>query len=145
MSLEVPVVPEHVSVLLATEGWQEVTIYLSATSRTHGGPETLLEFLNHERPFLPAHLAKTGKAGLLGHGSIVALRAKSGAPEDEAIDLVKVTIEGGQVFEGVLAHPRSETHPRVSDALNQGGAYFALSVGDSVLFINKNRVLEVTF
>ena len=78
--IRVPTVPVEAVILLADGARQEVCVFLANASPFHEGPETLDEFLNSARPFLPARAAD-GRAHLIGtHG--ICLLYTSPSPRD---------------------------------------------------------------
>jgi hypothetical protein len=108
--------PVDARITLAEGKVEEGTLFLGSRSSSHSGPETLDEFLNHPRSFLPVRSKKTGQSYLLNRESIQRVEVDASAPIlfriDEKVatnvDLVRLELTDGSVLEGTL---RSAQHP----------------------------------
>ena len=126
---QVPTLPVLCDVELETGRTASVTVFLSITSATHAGPETLDEFLNAPRRLLPVVYPASEKHELLSRAAIVSVRVTSeispsaevAAPLD--VDMVHAELSSGRVIDGVIKHAR-ET--RLSDFFNAAPDFFVL-------------------
>jgi len=148
--IRVPTVPVEVGFLLCDGARLSATIHLSSTSPFHDGAETLDEFFNAGRRFLPVH-GRDGRPMLVGRGAIVTATAPPSAPllsrlpgrVPGAIYFVKIYLETGDAVEGtVLASLPSESS-RVSDAFNQEEEFVPLEGEESVVFVRKDRIARI--
>ena len=148
--IRVPTVPVAVEFLLSDGARLAATIHLSSTSPFHDGAETLDEFFNARRRFLPVHAAD-GSAVLVGRRAIVTVSAPPSAPlvsrlpgrVPVAIYFLKFHLENGEVAEGTLLASLPPASSRVSDALNQEDEFVPIETADSVVFVRKDRVARV--
>jgi len=150
--IRVPTVPVLVDFALSDGASLSATIHLSNNSSFHDGSETLDEFFNAERLFLPVH-ETGGRPMLVGRRAIVAAMAPPEAPllsrlpgrVPENIYFVKVHLETGGVVEGTLLANLPSEHSRVSDAFNQGEEFVPIEGPDFVALVCKNRVTRIEF
>ena len=72
-----PTRPVRVTLLLAgsTCDEDEVVLYLAGDAETHTGAETLEEFLNHPRRFVPARSVPAGRNHIVRREAIVMVSA----------------------------------------------------------------------
>jgi len=147
--VRVPTVPVDVELLLADGATIRATIHLSSASSFHDGSETLDEFFNASRRFLPVRGAD-GKTQLVGRGTIVSATAPASAPllsrlpgrVPEAIFFLKLHLETGAVLEGTLLASLPTVMSRVSDAFNQPEEFLPIESADSVAFVRKDRIVR---
>jgi hypothetical protein len=148
--IRVPTVPVEVEFTLSDGETLPATIHLANDSSFHEGSETLDEFFNADRLFLPVHGAG-GKPMLVGRRAIVAAKAPPAAPllsrlpgrVPEAIYFLKVHLETGGVLEGTLLTNLRMGHSRVSDAFNEADEFVPIEGSDFVAFVCKNRVTRI--
>ena len=147
--IRVPTVPVQVDLLLADGGTLGVTIHLSSSSPFHEGSETLDEFFNAPRSFLPVRDSR-GLTQLVGRRAIVTATAPASAPllsrlpgrVPEAIFFLKLHLETGTVIEGTLLTSLPTATSRVSDAFNQAEEFLPVEIADAVAFVRKDRVVR---
>ena len=147
--VRVPTVPVDVEFLLADGATLRATIHLSSMSPFHDGSETLDEFFNAHRRFLPVHDAG-GKPQLVGRGAIVSATASVSAPllsrlpgrVPEAIFFLKLHLDTGTVIEGTLLANLPSASSRLSDAFNQAEEFLTVESSDSVAFVRKDRIVR---
>jgi hypothetical protein len=150
--IRVPTVPVEIEFLLSDGASFRATIHLSSLSPFHDGSETLDEFFNAPRLFLPVHGAD-GKPILIGRRAIVTAKAPSSSPLQsrlpdrvpEAIYFLKVYLETGGVIEGTLMANLPTVSSRVSDAFNQAEEFVPMEGADFVVFVCKDRVTRIQF
>lgn len=148
------VVPKDpIEVVLVYEGGRReaVTIFLDLTTRAHEGPETIEDFLNAPRRFLPVRHG--ADAALVSRVAIAMVRvppevqgvARREVEGVSAVDMVRVLVLGGGEVSGVLAHVNVDGRARPSDHLNGPDDFFAIEDDVGVVFVNKRHVAAVLF
>ena len=126
----------------------EVTLYLSTISKTHAGPETVEEALNHDRDFLPVRTREAEQTFLVRRSAIRTVTIGDDEhdvlPHEESlasVDLVRLELDGGEIVEGTLATVLPPERPRLSDFFNDSKATFVpLAVDEGVTYVNRNFV-----
>ena len=116
----------------------------------HDGSETLDEFFNAPRLFLPVH-GEDGRPALVGRQAIVAAKAPRSAPlisrlpgrVPEAIYFLKLHLETGQILEGTLLASLPSVSSRVSDAFNQSEEFVPIEGAEWVAFARKERITRI--
>jgi hypothetical protein len=149
--IRVPTVPVAVEFLLSDGARISATIHLSSTSPFHDGAETLDEFFNAPRLFLPVRSG--GSTILVGRAAIVTVSAPPSAPlvsrlpgrVPGAIYFVRLHLENGDVAEGTLLATLRTESSRVSDAFNQGEEFVPIEVPEFVVFVRKDRIARIEF
>jgi|HubBroStandDraft_1064217.scaffolds.fasta_scaffold348440_1 hypothetical protein len=141
----VPTLPVPVELGLATGRTVRGTVSLSITSPMRSDPETLDEFLNTKRWFIPLQDEARQNGNLVARDAIAVVRLVSEiAPRSvdiaPAIDLIHVELSTGQVVDGALQHGQRE---RLSDFFNAVPDFFALDDGDGVVYVNKLHVIAI--
>lgn len=148
--LQVPTLPQPVTLLLASGDEEEVTIFLAEAVAKHGGCETLDDFLNGDRRFFPVR-RKSGHHALIRRRSVVSVRVDADAPvvsrrESEtmpAIDLIRVRLDNGTEVDGVLLHDDQIGRERLSDYFNGPEDFFPVEVARGVVYVNKHHVVSL--
>ena len=147
--IRVPTVPVEVDLLLSDGVGARVTIHLSSSSPFHDGSETLDEFFNAPRGFLPVR-DSGGRTQLVGRHAIVSATAPASAPllsrlpgrVPEAIFFLKVHLETGVVLEGTLLANLPTATSRISDVFNMTEEFLPLESSDLVTFVRKDRIVR---
>src|SRR5690349_15309960 len=147
--MRVPIAPIEVEFTVSDGSVFEGTIFLSLNSPLHDGPETLDEFFNSPRSFLPVR-AKTGFL-LLGADSILMARADAGTPllsrlpgrAVGSVFLVRLRLENGAEVEGTLASNLPPELSRASDAFNHSETFLPIETSEAVFLVRKDRVTRV--
>ena len=150
--IRVPTVTVSVEFLLSDGERLAGMIHLSSASRFHEGAETLDEFFNARRPFLPVFRAD-GKTVLVGRRAIVTVSAPPSSPlvsrlpgrVPGAVHILRVHLENGDVAEGMLLATLPTQSSRVSDALNQEEEFVPIELTESVMFVRKDRIARIEF
>lgn len=162
MSLAVPKRKVRVEATLQDGPELHGDLFLDVTAANHTGPQSLSEYLAQPESFVPLRLetvagAASGEVVFLAKSSIARFRVKdddeSGPlpwdempllpdDEDDAPHEVRVRIEmrGGQVVEGEMVGALPPERRRLTDYLNQPGAFLALREGDHIHIVNKSFV-----
>jgi hypothetical protein len=146
----IPTQPVRVRLVLeggkAAAAGEEVILYLPGNAATHAGAETLEEFLNRPRRFVPAKSVPSGRNRLVSRAAIVKIVAGGEAAHGAVtpcVDLVRVNLADGSFVEGLLLSETAPEHPRLSDFFNQPESFFAVRTEDGVVYVNKQHVVEV--
>jgi hypothetical protein len=142
---QVPTLPVLVEIDLVTGRTARVTLFLSITSETREGPETLDEFLNTPRRLLP--VANGEKRELVSRDAIVSARVMSDiSPSSEAavapaVDMVRAELSNGKFVDGAIKH---EKESRMSDFFNAAPDFFAVEDTGGIVYVNKRHVVSIT-
>ena len=147
----IPMVPVPAEILLLGRAPIAVTLHLATLSGTHPGGETVDEFLNSERRFIPAHDREDGRVVLLNRDAIVWVRVRADAPMEfgreehvaAMMDLVRVELEEGSSVEGTLRDVSAAPDARLSDVFNHPAQFFPLEAEERITYVNKLRVAAV--
>lgn len=147
----VPTYPVEARLVLLGGREEEVILYLGTAAETHPGPESLDEFLNHPRQFLPVKSRPSGKCLLVRRESIQRVEVGEGAPilcrmqPDLAsfVDLVHIEMLDSAVLAGTLAFVLPPENTRTSDYFNLQEGFFPLELEERVAYVNKRHVLIV--
>jgi len=147
--IRVPTVPVEVDLLMADGAAAHVTIHLSSSSPFHEGSETLDEFFNAPRGFLPVR-DPSGRTQLVGRRAIVSATASASAPllsrlpgrVPEAIFFLKLHLETGAMIEGTLLASLPKATSRISDAFNMPEEFLPIESEDTVAFVRKDRIVR---
>jgi len=147
--IRVPTVPVDVDLLLSDGTAARVTIHLSSSSPFHDGSETLDEFFDAPRGFLPVR-DSDGRTQLIGRHAIVTATAPASAPllsrlpgrVLDTIFFLKLHLDTGEVLEGTLVANLPTAAARVSDAFNMVEEFLPLESSDTVTFVRKDRIVR---
>ncbi len=147
--IRVPILPLEVDFTVSDGSRLEGTVFLAPNSPRHDGPETLDEFLNAARSFLPVRSG--GSFLLLGSDSILVAKASPEAPLLSRLPghvianvyVVRVYLENGACVEGALSSNLPAGSSRVSDAFNQAGRFVPIESSDAVYLVRKDRVTRI--
>lgn len=109
-----------------------------------GGVDPILDLLEGADRMVPCR-GESGELVFIGRSSIAAIRVVGSVPDYEASELVpmRVTVDGGHRFEGVLSLPAGGP-ARISDLLNSVGPWLlcSSSEGDRVVWIASDRMVR---
>jgi hypothetical protein len=140
-----------VRVALAGDPPLDGVFCLAPWSRSHDGPQTLLELLNGGERVLPLELPDDGSVRLLTRTAIEWVAPHAGVDprlqrpndRDHAEEPVLVRLHGGAEVEGLLQLERAGEFNRASDYLNKVEDFFAVETRAGLMLVNKQRVREV--
>lgn len=132
-----------------------VTLHLGETVHGHEGAETMPDFLEADRQFLPVH-DDDGKLLLLNRAGVVYLRIARDAPEVPrrisqgmpAVDLVHVALpftDEDATLVGVLANDLPPERTRLSDIVNGPERFLAIEDERGLVFLQKHLVVSLSF
>jgi len=147
--IRVPILPLEVDFTVSDGSRLETTIFLAPNSPRHDGPETLDEFLNAARSFLPVRSG--GSFLLLGSDAILVAKASPQAPLLSRLPghvianvyVVRVYLENGTCVAGALSSNLPPESSRVSDAFNQAGRFVPIECSDAVYLVRTDRVTRI--
>lgn len=149
----VPTSPVNAKLVFIEGRVEEVTLFLSSLSGIHAGPESLDEFLNHTRQFIPVKSKAKDESFLVNRENLQRVEVGLEAPvlfrmEDKmapCVDLVRFEMANGAMVEGMLQSSGPTEKGRLSDSFNQSQTFIPIQSGEKVSYINKNHVLAVWF
>lgn len=121
----------------------EYILFLNQFSRYRKGQETIYEFLNKKKEFIPAKRANSGDLAILNHAQIVYVREKEKQklpPHRQLVLFLKnsVQLEVGHV------NPLPDSQSRVLDYLNQETEFILFYHDQQKIFVNKNKIIKVS-
>jgi hypothetical protein len=143
--------PVDARLVLSTGRVEDVTLFLGSRAESHSGPETLDEFLNRQRRFLPVESRETARRFLVNRSSILRIEVDENAPTQSeielemapSVDLVELELTNGARLEGTVCSVQPPDNARLSDYFNEEPAFVPLQVGSGVTYVNKQYVLAV--
>ncbi len=144
---QVPTLPVRCDIELENGRMTSVTLFLSMSTAKHDTPQTLDEFLNEPRRFLPVAQSEGDEHDLVARDAVVSVRVTSEispgsrSPAQEDVELVRVELSNGNVVDGAVLHAHEA---RMSDFFNAAPDFFALEDGTGVLYVNKRHVIAIT-
>jgi hypothetical protein len=147
MGYQVPMI--EVSVTVAVDGAEpeEHFLYLAPYSDRRDGPESLADYLNGRRHFLP--MVAAGVPKMINRGQICWVRCgKLPVVYDPAMTIVEkpaiVELSDGTRIEGLLPIDRPSEYSRISDVLNDTAeAFVRVDEEDETCFVNKLFIRSV--
>jgi len=121
-------------------------LFLSPLSSTHSGPQTLIELLHEEDPFVP-FLRHDHEFFLLNKKQISHVRYQPVASDTPVLGepaKVTITFVNGKQLSGTTLLQTPEGKGRMQDFLNGKPGYFSLDCGgDEFYLVNPRVIIEV--
>jgi hypothetical protein len=150
MDYRIPMNRLSVRLRLSDGGEKAADVFLHTASGVHDGVETMDEFLNSSRAFIPCLLSETSDPFLCNKETIVlvggirepAYVERSDA-EPTATHRVKIRLAGDFRLEGELRVFLPSEGCRVSDFLNSSEPFFPVHAADGVSYVHRKYVEEV--
>jgi hypothetical protein len=151
MPAVVPTRAVAVELTLSSGETLSMMLRLGEHARAHEGEETLADFLEAEREFLPAH-DDNDELRLIRRDAIVLARPKLNVPEKirhdsggiAAVDLVRVELPAGfPRLVGVLDAELHAADARLSDLVNGKERFLVMQDEGGVVFVHKLHVLTI--
>jgi hypothetical protein len=144
----IPTQPVEAKLIFSEGREEEVTLFLQTASETHSGPESIDEFLNGRRRFIPVKSKSNGKSYLVQRDAIQRVEVGENAPVlshltpelASGIDVVRIEMTNAVVLEGTLACFQPPGHRRLSDFFNMDETFIPLEVNEGVAYVNKNYI-----
>ena len=139
----------EVAVTVAVDGSEaeEHFLYLAPYSDRRDGPETLADYLNGRRHFLP--MVAAGVPKMINRDQICWVRYdKLPAVGDPDMTIIEkpaiVELSDGTRIEGLLPIDRPTEYSRISDVLNDATeAFLRVDEEDQTCFVNKRFIRSV--
>ncbi len=146
-----PTHPVDAKLVLSDGREEQVTLFLRPAAPTHSGPESLDEFLNGSRRFLPVKSQDSGQSFLVQRDSIQRVEVDENAPVlshmsselATSIDLVRIEMTDALVVEGTLTSFLPPEKNRISDFFNMAETFIPIEVEEGVTYVNKSYVTIV--
>ncbi|MGD8513070.1 MAG: hypothetical protein PVG85_03890 [Deltaproteobacteria bacterium] len=120
--------------------------FVSPSSASHTGRESIAELLNGERSYIPLE-SRAGEVVLLQKRSIVMVLLEADEMRKDLAYQRRITAQvrflSGESMEGTVYLDLPKSHSRLSDFLNYSKAFFYLEVGDKDYLVNSQFVKMV--
>jgi hypothetical protein len=134
-----------VSIELVDGQTREGIIFLSPFSSHHSGPQTLLDLMSEEEPFVP-FVGSDGKFLLINKVQISHLKYQK--EEDDKLELgtpldVSVTFTNSRQLSGTVVMEVPEGKSRLLDFMNSNRDFFGLVCEDGDYVVNPNIIIEI--
>lgn len=121
-------------------------LFVSPTSPSHDGCESVSELFNGPRRFLPLELEQ-GQVILLQKEAVVTVllaESEQGAIPQSASRLpAALHLASGKVVNGIVRQDLPREYPRLSDYLNQSPRFFTVEVDGKDCLVNASQVCFV--
>lgn len=123
---------------------EEYVIYLSEFSRYRKGPETVFEFLNKEKHFIPLKESGTGTFVITNIEQIVYVREQEESQPPAELKRVKIFLSNNNV-ELTVDHfkPLPDNQSRMLDYLNDKNRFVVFFHNNHKIHINKEKIIKV--
>ena len=120
--------------------------FVSPSSASHTGRESIAELLNGERSYIPLE-SRAGEVVLLQKRSIVMVLLEADEMRKDLAYQRRITAQvrflSGESMEGTVYLDLPKSRSRLSDFLNYSKAFFYLEVGDKDYVVNSQFVKMV--
>jgi len=140
----IPKVEVKVDVLLddGTSKLEEYGMFLNKLSRYRKGQESIYEYLNAKKKFIPLKQTSLNEVVILNQEEIIFLMEKEPSPAESQRKVV-VFLKNGFQLEVDHFKPLPDSHSRVLDYLNEENQFILFFYNDRKIFINKNKIFKV--
>ena len=146
-----PTRPVEAKLILSDGKEEEVTLFLAMVTEPRRAPESLDEFLNAFRQFIPVKSKDSGKCFLVNRDSLKRVEVDENAPilsrtdanSAPCVDLIRIEMTDDVVLEGTLASSLPPEKIRTSDFFNMEEAFIPLEVDEGVTYVNKRYIAKV--
>jgi hypothetical protein len=122
---------------------EEYFLFLSEYSRYRKGPETIFEFLNKGKAFIPLKHVPTGRFIALNVNEIIYLKEVSETRTPPSVKKVKLYLKNDLDLTVDHFKPLPDSQSRVLDYLNDKNQFIVFFHDGCKIFINKEKVLKV--
>jgi len=152
MDYRIPMNRLSIQLRLADGSEKNADIFLHTVSDSHSGPETVDEFLNGPRSFIPCLLTESSDPYLCNKEMILSVEGvedgevilRDAGSEPTAVHRVRIGLAGGRRFEGDLQVWLPAESCRVSDFLNAADQFFPVHREDgTVTYVHRKFVEDV--
>ena len=146
-----PTRPVEAKLILSNGKQEEVTLFLATVTEPRRAPESLDEFLNGSRQFIPVECKNNGKRLLVNLDSLQRVEVGDDAPilsrtdanSAPCVDLIRMEMMDDLVLEGTWASILPPERRRTSDFFNMEETFIALEVEEGVTYVNKRYIAKV--
>lgn len=123
---------------------EEYIVFLNQFSRYRKGPESIAEFLNKDKHFIPLKHVSDGRYVVANLNQLVYVREKEEIPELPEFRMVKIFLENKNV-ELTVQHfaPLPDSQARVLDYLNDKNKFVVFYHNRRRIHVNKDKILCV--
>lgn len=121
---------------------EEYILFLNEFSRYRKGPESVYEFLNKKKKFIPLKACITGEFMALNIDAIYYVREKEifdAVPSQQ----ISLQLENNIQLEVDHFNQLPDSQSRILDYLNQESQFILFRHREQKIFINKNKILRV--
>jgi hypothetical protein len=154
-TLRVPKVTLPVTLALSRQAPRAAEIFVTGHGLRSRPRELVLDLLNQDERFLPAHVVEQDEWILFNKASMLWVgleRSGSSSPFEEDAELelfdrrftVLATFDDGSCLEGEMLFSPPATGGRVLDHLNKPETFFALYRANSVYLVNKTTLVTIS-
>ncbi len=137
----------EVTVDILVDHWDgkvaEYVLYLSMVSRYRKGPESLFEFLNKDKSFIPIKDVASGQVTILNMDEIMYVEEKEPAGNGETGREVTLYLTHRVTLKLVHFKPMPDAQSRTLDYLNDPSRFIVFANQGRRIFINKNKIVKV--
>ena len=141
-----PTQPVEAKLILSNGKQEEVTLFLAAVTEPRRAPESVDEFLNGSRHFIPVESKDTGKRQFVNLDSLqrvdvgddARILSRTDASSAPCVDLLRI-----EMMDGTLASILPPERRRTSDFFNMDETFIPLEVEEGVTYVNKRYIAKV--
>jgi len=117
-------------------------LFLNEFSRYRKGQETVFEFLNKKKKFIPLKYSGTNEFLVMNLDEIIFVRETS-LMEVEADQKVILFLKNHVQLEVDHFNPLPDSHSRILDYLNQESQFILFAHNGHKLFVNKHKIITL--
>jgi len=120
----------------------EYLLFLNEFSRYRKGPETVYEFLNKKKKFIPLKACGSGEFMALNIDALIYVREKEifDASTSQSLTLF---LENNVLLEVEHFNQLPDSQSRVLDYLNQESQFILFRHHEQKIFVNKHKIIRV--
>jgi hypothetical protein len=122
---------------------REFTLFLNEYSRYRKGQETIFEFLNKRKQFIPVKASSTKEFFALNLDDVLYVREQESFNAKSEQRQVMLFFRHSINLEVSYISPLPDSQSRLIDYLNQEGQFILFSQGDKKVFVNKDKIVRV--
>ncbi len=121
----------------------EYSIFLNEFSRYRKGQESISEFLNKDRGFIPVKNTATGEYSVANINHIVYLIDQKEFQTTDEPKHVSIDLINNRKLEAEHFKPMPDSQSRLLDFLNEQSKFVVFGFNGHKIFINKNKIVNV--
>lgn len=122
---------------------EKYILFLNEYSRYQKGQETLYEFLNKGRDFIPLKNPANREFFILNINDILYLKEQKKSQEPQSLKKVILYLKNNVELELNHFKPLPDSQSRVLDYLNGKNQFVVFIQKDRKIFVNKKKILKV--